>query len=505
VHGERPLSDWLEHHLERAERIAAGSASTDGVELWAKTAGRELRKIVTELQHEACHGGALDARDYADLFGAVLARGEVRDRDAPHPHILIWGTLEARVMGADLLILAGLNEGTWPEMPGADPWLNRKMRHDAALLLPERRIGLSAHDFQQAFGACEVWLTRAARSDDAETVPSRWLNRLGNLMDGLPNNQGPEARKAMRERGDHWLSLARALETPIPSERARRPSPVPPVASRPTQLSVTRIKHLIRDPYAIYAQYVLRLRPLNPLQRAPDALMRGILIHDVMERFVKDILDHPDHLTPENLIALSRQVLADDLPFPTMRHLWQARVARIADWFVTSERARQNLAQPHPDRLEIPGKAVLPGLNFTLTATADRIDLDSRGNAYIYDYKTGAPPSKDAQKHFDKQLLLEAAMVENGAFAPLEPRHTERASFIGLGASPTEVAAPLEDLPPAEVWVQFQYLVQAYFDPDQGFTARRAMLKESDVSDYDHLARYGEWDTADAAVKQVLT
>ena len=135
----------------------------------------------------------MGAYDYADLLGALLSAEEVRDRDEPVPGIMIWGTLEARVQGADLVILGGLNENTWPESPDPDPWLNRALRHKAGLLLPDRRIGLAAHDFQQAFGAPDVWLTRSVRSSDAETVPSRWLNRLTNLMSGLKDNGGVKA------------------------------------------------------------------------------------------------------------------------------------------------------------------------------------------------------------------------------------------------------------------------------------------------------------------------
>ena len=57
----------------------------------------------------------MGAYDYADLLGALLSAEEVRDRDEPVPGIMIWGTLEARVQGADLVILGGLNENTWPE------------------------------------------------------------------------------------------------------------------------------------------------------------------------------------------------------------------------------------------------------------------------------------------------------------------------------------------------------------------------------------------------------
>ena len=84
-------------------------------------------------------------------------------------------------------------------------------------MLPERRIGLSAHDFQQAIAAPEVWLTRAERSDaEADTVPSRWLNRLTNLLSGLPDQGGRDALDAMRARGQQWLDWADALEEPTP-------------------------------------------------------------------------------------------------------------------------------------------------------------------------------------------------------------------------------------------------------------------------------------------------
>lgn len=500
-----PLSDWLAQHIDRAESIAAGSLSTDASELWNQPAGREVRKLVDDLQREAPFGGALNARDYGDLFARVLAGGEVRDRDAPHPGILIWGTLEARVMGADLLILGGLNEGSWPELPGADPWLNRKMRADAGLLLPERRIGLSAHDFQQAACAPQVWLTRAAKSDDAETVPSRWLNRLMNLMKGLPERGGPDAIKAMTARGDHWLALTRALEAPIPADPAPRPSPAPPVLSRPMKLSVTEIKRLIRDPYVIYARHVLRLRPLNPLQRAPDALLRGIVLHDVMDKFLREVCADPDRLRADVLSDLSAGVIRDQIPFPAIRHLWQARINRIAGWFVETEGARQKIALPHPSRLEINGTATLITPTFTLTAKADRIDIDANGNAHIYDYKTGAAPSKAEQRHFDKQLLLEAAMVENGAFDGIGPRKTVAATFLSLAANPAAVAAPLDEVPPEQAWQEFQALILAYSALEQGYTARRAMLSENNVSDYDHLARYGEWDTSQPAVRVELT
>jgi double-strand break repair protein AddB len=496
VTGDRPLAEHVAAHIALAERIARGADATGSGALWQGEPGRQARATVSDLADNAPHGGSLGARDYVSLFDAVLSRVQVRDPVSPHPSILIWGTLEARVHGADMLILAGLNEGSWPEAPPPDPWLNRALRHRAGLLLPERRIGLAAHDFQQALLAPEVWLTRSIRSEEAETVPSRWLNRLGNLLSGLPEQGGAAALDAMRQRGAAWLRRAEALERAAPVPPATRPSPRPPAAARPRALSVTQVQRLIRDPYAIYARHVLRLQPLDPLMKVPDALLRGTVVHSVLERFIEATRDEDTLLTRARLMAEADAVLAAAVPWAETRALWRARLDRVADRFIDGEMARRRLARPVA--LEARGQAVIPEHGFTLTAKADRIDADATGALHLYDYKTGAPPGEKEQRHFDKQLLLEAAIATRAGFGELPPSPVARAVFLGLGTGAPEQEAPLDTDPPEKVWAELGTLVAAYMDPGRGFTARRAARTVKEAGDYDQLARFGEWDITDA-------
>ncbi len=499
------LSEWVTRHLERAERIASGSKSANPDPLWHKHAGRKAREVMDDLAAHADHGGQMSAADYTDLVGALLSAAEVRDRDAPHPRIMIWGTLEARVQGADLVILGGLNDGTWPEAPPPDPWLNRTMRKDAGLLLPERRIGLSAHDYQQAIAAPEVWLTRAIRSDEAETVPSRWLNRLGNLLTGLPDAGGRAAWDAMRERGEDWLAQTAALEQITPTAGASRPAPRPPAGARPRKLSVTEIKKLIRDPYAIYARHVLGLRAIDPLVPAPDAPMRGIVVHKIMEEFIKSVADDITLLTTAHLMEHAEAVLTREVPWPATRAMWLARVERIAEWFIDHESARQRYSRPVAFEEGARGSYLFKDIGFEIIGFADRIDMTDNGDALIYDYKTGAPPTKKEQTYFDKQLLIEAAMVEEGAFAGLPPTPVAAAIYIGLGSNPDEISAPLDDEPPARVLAGLHALLTAYLAPDRGFLSRRIVQTEGAQGEFDQLARYGEWDGTDLPVPEDLT
>lgn len=492
----RNLSDHLENHLRLAQDLAAGpdpDKSRSTGELWEKAAGREAWRIVSELQREASYGGRLSPADYADLFRSILNNGEVRDLNSPHPDVMIWGTLEARVQGADLVILAGLNDGIWPEMPSPDPWLNRQMRHEAGLLLPDRRIGLSAHDFQQAFAAREVVLSRAIRDAESETVASRWLLRLTNLLSGLPAG-GEEVITSMRRRGDAYLRLSVLLDQRPegPLAPIKRPSPRPPIETRPKRLSVTRISRLVRDPYSIYAESILGLRALDSLQHMPDAPLRGTIMHQIMEQFFTHTVPADPTEARILLLKITDSVLEKQVPWLAARILWRAKLERITDQFLAEEKGRQ-----HEGGIiahEIRGKLRLEALNFTLSATADRIDRLNNGTLAIYDYKSGTLPTPQAQVLFDKQLVLEAVIASAGGFEGITKGSVAQVAYIALGSAQKFSPTPLDNIQVTKTQAELSALIGAYQSRGQGYTALRLDPKLGYPGDFDHLSRLGEWD-----------
>ena len=497
----RPLADHLSHHVAVTEALARGPWSAGSGGLWDKRAGETACKVIDDLAKEADAGGILSVPDYCNLFDAVLQRGEVREDHVAHPLIMVWGTLEARVNGADQVILAGLNDGIWPKLPPPDPWLNRRMRKDAGLSLPEKLIGLSAHDYQQAIAAPRVVLTRARRDAEAETVPSRWLNRLTNLLGGLPDQGGPVALATMVERGKVWLRLADALERPEHEQAAApRPAPRPPVVHRPRELALTRVATLIRNPYEIYARYILRLRKLEPLHRSPDARLRGSTLHKILENFVRQRRADSREAARAQLLGVAESVLLDEVPWPAARALWLARLARSADFFLDNDGIDGGL----PVGLEDTGRVRLDPLDFSLFGTPDRIDLLPDGRLHIIDYKTGTPPSEAQQRLFDKQLLLAACMAERGGFRQLGPSEVAKITYVGLGSTPKLVSTPMTSEVTGETWSALQRLVARYMARETGYTARRAMFETQFPGDYDHLSRFGEWEMTDRATPETV-
>ena len=493
--GERSLSEHVEHHILVAEKLAAGPGAEGSGKLWEGPINDRARETVDGLRREAGHGGMLAPADYASLFASVLWRESVPEAVKAHPGVMIWGLHQSRVQGAELVILAGLNEGVWPVSPQPDPWLNRQLRAQAGLLLPERRIGLAAHDVQQAIAASETVLSRAVRDSEAPTVPSRWLNRLTNLLGGL-SDEGTRALAEMRMRGNRWLELAQRLDWPEKkTPGAPRPAPRPPVEHRPKEISITEVERLIRDPYAVYARRILRLRPLDPLHHVPDPPMRGTIIHEIVERWVEEgpVKDHA--VARSRLLEIADEVMETEVAWPATRRFWRARLAGFADWFVAGEIERQEEGQPVA--LERNGSFLLPTTNIALRGKIDRIDRMEGGELAVYDYKTGAPPTRNQQQHFDKQLLLSAVLIENGAVEDLEAGTVSRVAYIGLGADPKFELIDLEDDMAEDTLRDLEQLLAEFQRPEQGYMSRRAIKSLSYAGDFDHLARFGEWSDSD--------
>src|SRR5262249_52566888 len=147
-------------------------------------------------------------------------------------------------------------------------------------------------------GAETVHLTRAEKVDGVPTVPSRWLMRMTALLKGMNLLTVLEAEKP-------WLAWARSRDWIDPAKRLRiqAPEPRPAVDMRPRKMSVTEIERWTSNPYAIFARHILKLDPLPVLGAAPDASLRGGLVHDVLSRFATEF---PDTLPPDPLIELER-------------------------------------------------------------------------------------------------------------------------------------------------------------------------------------------------------
>jgi ATP-dependent helicase/nuclease subunit B len=494
--------------IARRHRQVIAALSSDRGGAPAAFAGADGSALVLTFDEIEASSPAADLRvplaDYPDLFRAAIADRMVRRPGLPGVRVRILGPLEARLTTCDRRVLGGLNEGTWPPETHGDAWLNRPMRLALGLDLPERRIGLSAHDFAQMLGAREVILTRAAKLAGTPTVVSRFVQRLAAVAG--------ERWPAVRDRGEKYLAWARDLDRPPGAPQpAPRPEPKPPTAARPTRLSVTEIEHWLRDPYTIYAKHILRLRPLDPVDMAPGAADRGTVIHGAIGDFTQAFAQGLPDDAFDRLLSLGRRHFAvlDDVP--EARAFWWPRFVRIARWFANWERERRpDIAAVHA---EIRGEIEIPlgARSLRLSARADRIERRAGGGYAILDYKTGQLPSApQVACGLAPQLTLEGAMLRAGKFADIPPGPIEALIYVSLkGGDPIgsdlllQFKGSTPEAESARALRRLTEVAQKFEDPATPYRSReRPMWRRRAYGDYDHLARVKEWSPSGGAADE---
>ncbi len=491
--GDHPLATLATHHRDVIRNLGVDADGTvdafsgnDGIVL-----ADALEKIIDS---PSAQGLAVSRGDYIELFHATTGDRVVRRPETRDVRVHIYGPLEARLQSADLLVLGGLNEATWPPETRSDPWLSRPMRRDLGLDPPERRIGLSAHDFAQSLGAPEIMLTRATKLAGAPTVTSRFVQRIAAVA-------GTERWQQVLARGNRMVDLARALDHPAQVKAAERPQPKPPIDARPSQLSVTAIEDWLRDPYTVYAKYILRLQPLDAVDTPPGARDRGTIIHGAIGDFTVQFAGGLPADPQRQLLALGEKRFAEHIDFPEARAFWWPRFLRIAQWFANWDRGRRDgVATLHG---EIRGEIKFPvgAREFTLSAIADRIEWRRDGSYAIIDYKTGAARTrKQVGTGLAPQLTLEGAILRQGGFKGLRPGSISEITYVSLkggdpAGKPEEITfkGSTPDIQADYALKRLKELAAIFENAETPYLSLVHPMWTNHYGDYDHLARVKEW------------
>jgi ATP-dependent helicase/nuclease subunit B len=466
--------------LARFAEILSGAAQAlAGDAAWRGADGRMAAEMLAELRASAAAAQLyVSAEDAVPLLRRLLDARAVRPPYGGHPRIFIWGLLEARLQRADLVVLGGLNEAVWPALPAPDPWLPPKVRATLEMPTLETRIGLAAHDFASALGAPDVLITRARRDAKSPTVASRFLLRLEAISGGLPRNLRLER-------------LTRVLDDPGPPQPVDRPAPNPPSSQRPEKISVTAVDRLKADPFAFYAQAILRLRRQDPVDDDHTARWKGIAVHEVLQEWLQHDECNPDKLRPR-----AERLLADQAIHPMLRALWGPRLLEAIDWIAAMERENQS-ERRRPLAAEVAGETSLAGV--TVHGRVDRIDRLADGSLAIIDYKTGAPPTQKAvDAGFALQLGLLGLIGRAGGFERVsgDPEAFEYWSLARYRGKFGRLMCPDKDMQPGEflehAYANFADAVQKWLIGSEPFTAKLNPAF-APYGDYDQLMRLEEW------------
>ncbi len=503
LEGQAAAPVWASALIAASETIASSAEHHGSSLLWRGEAGENAARM---LEHIIVYGDNLpevDARGFLRLMRRLMTGIVVRPQFGTHPRLSILGPLEARMLEADVIVLGGLNEGTWPAAPSPGPFLSRGMRRDMKLSLPERRYGLAAHDFFELASNPHVYLTRSKRSESGPTIASRWVWRLQTLLQGAVKKEGV---KRLLGTADHYVTWAQKLDYVSAKDvtPAKEPKPAPPKDKRWTtkrgrSLSITEVKTLIRDPYSIYGKHVLGLKRLRELDQKNSNSEYGSAVHLGLETFLNE---NPPPLTEAQDGAL---IQALNQAFQDFKYPEEIIAKERTRFEAIAKALRLELNRRAADSfeqagIEVPGQAKIPDRNFTIRGKMDYVERGIEGYGFI-DFKTGMPAKeKEVAAGFDPQLPLAAFILREGGLEGHKPAHTAQLGYLRvkgsnddfkyypIGGKSKSVDALLDDS--VETLTK---LIDRYDDPATPYESQVRSKYINNYSDFDDLARRGEW------------
>ena len=479
----------LREHIHLAERLVQTPDKSGEQRLWSGESGEAAAHFVADLYEKAEVLGEISCDEYVGLFEALMTGVNVRPKFGGHPRLKILGPIEARLTHFDVTIIGEVNEGIWPLISASDPWMSRPMKKEFGFSLPEKAVGVMAFDFAQLLCGSEVYLSRAERVLGTPMSKSRWWLRLETLLKAL----NVDVKKLETMPHSKW---AKDLDEPSLFVSLTPPAPRPPLEARPRELSASAVEKWMRNPYEIFARYILKLKPLEDIEKELDFSDYGTIVHTVLQEFNQK---HPKDLPPsarEELLALGQAYFDEHQVSQEVRAFWEPSFEKAIDWFLAVEKDYR----PSVERVmtEIEGKTPIKtgGRDFTLKAIADRVDLKKDGTLSIIDYKTGrARTEKEVRAAKAPQLPIEGIIAEAGGFG-VEGRKVSALRYWQLGKKETALEEDVEEILEHNLEVIREYAT--LFELEETSYFCQSNPKElPEYSDYEHLARIKEWSVKD--------
>jgi ATP-dependent helicase/nuclease subunit B len=477
----------------------------------------------------AAHKSFIHSKEsYIFLLEKYISTARFYPKFGWNSNIFALNPIEMRMLTFDHIIVADMNESSWPKNVPADPWMNIKMREELGLPLMQDNISKSFHDFYVLTHAKNFIITRAVKNNGAETSISRFVKSL------LPSLREGIVARSVIARSIYKVedvAISEFLEerhknvTPSTGDCHTEHSSYPdnigihvPKHLKPKKLAATHIELLIRNPYAFYARKILKLYPLDEIMKQPDFADFGNFIHKVFEDYCSDIIarnnsdmaiskdeNHShseitqdsgdcrvEHSSSRNdILTIGKQILAEYHYSNFTKNLWWPKFVNIAEAFLKFAKEK-DLEQIFT---EIEGRW---NIHFdediiTLTAKADRIEITKDHKVNIIDYKTGGVPSKkDVSLGLSPQLLIEQMIVETGGFKEFAYREIGDLVYVKISASKPnikEICIETSAEIIKEATLGLKKLLRFYLSDDFAFHSMPNKKYAPRYNDYEHLAR----------------
>jgi ATP-dependent helicase/nuclease subunit B len=359
-----------------------------------------------------------------DLFSSsisfLLSTKKIWQKYKSGKKIVALSPIEARLQNFDSVIIADLNQGSWPDEKFS-PWLSKNMFKQMGFSPAEDYMSLSAHDFVSLLNTPQVFITKSEYKNGDVTIDSTFLIRLKTYFKLLFGSD-------LIPSDEYNFTIENLDGNFVARKSYEKPYPKPPLEARFNNISVTDIDKLIQNPYAIYAKKILNLKKLDDLERDTSFSDYGSFCHRLLEKFTELHQLYIAKVNVNNFDNALDETYKEFLEKNSANPAWKNQLNQIKHWFLAIEkRDVENIKQLVFEK-EI--KYQIADTNFSLTCKADRIELTKDNKVNVADYKTGGfPTNADINNLKSSQLILAAWLIKQNAM-PLDSDKISLADII---------------------------------------------------------------------------
>ncbi|MBU6339442.1 MAG: PD-(D/E)XK nuclease family protein [Rickettsiales bacterium] len=331
------------------------------------------------------------------IFELLFSQISYFEKSDSSAKIQLLPSIEARLLNYDLVIVASLNEGDFPQIQ-TENWLGKKIRNDLGIDKDRQKIGQNAYDFCNYLCNSSVILSRSLIAANSTSLPSSFFLKFETLCKKLKVKL-KYLEYAMETTEKHILIRSKAN---------------PALKYRPKKLAITDISKLINDPYSIYAKRVLFLRELQKIDFESGYVEFGNFIHRALEEFIKNPCE------PEIFLKNADKIFDKYFISNQAKLIWLPKFENIFNNFVKEE----ELLKAKKNYVEVAIQTLIEDV--VINGKIDRIVLNDDNSIEILDYKTGqVPTTKDVISGLEPQLTLAALMLFRSGHPEFQPCNSE--------------------------------------------------------------------------------
>jgi ATP-dependent helicase/nuclease subunit B len=417
--GMKSFSEWFDICLELASVI-----NPEGLD--------KLNEILSAFSEGSFLSLKISLNEFKVFLQNRVLSQPIRTATGYTPNVLILGAIEAQLLDADFIVVAGANEESWVKSSDKnDFWMTKSMINYFGMQSAEMKNKFLQDIFAKLIRKKNVLVTRSTLVEGICRQKYRYFEKIAESL---------KVKKA------EWLERELfSIKKNCKQERRGVENPNPPANLRPKKFSASSLNLLIRNPYAFYAKEILKLKEIGHINEPKNVF--GNYVHEVLAEFVKHSRNLKDL---KKLREIASKTLKNKWLDPSNFGLRFFRLDKI--WSFVVEHMNEKCSSYAEIRGDIDIR-ITENYEIKINCRADRIDVDESGGVSIVDYKTYAAPSgKQVMEGKEIQLPIEAIIAEREGFSRLKTTNVtglyywelrgavEKGKITGIAAEQVETA-----------------------------------------------------------------